>query len=232
MSFILSKVTIPHVNGLPADAVTNSFALVPAGSATRADASAAFSSELDGFYTSLAAFLSTEYTWNAMGVEYVDLLDARPRLPFSFGVIAGPNTTTANYNLPAEVSCCLSLVGSVASGQNPRRRRGRVYVGPLQMGAQDMQMTGTPLPTAVANAGAALMVNPAYTLCIYSRYTHYGVPVGRRIDEKDANGNPRYVEVPDFLPASFVPVTGVYADNAWDIQRRRGPKPTTRIYGA
>jgi len=231
MSFITAKVTVPHNTGLPEDAVTNSFALVPAEGVARATAATAFTAELDTFYTALSAWLSSQYQWTAMQVEYVDLLDDRPRLPFvtqTFGISA---VSTTQYDLPAEVSLCLTLVGSTSSGENARRRRGRVFIGPLQYVGQDLPTSSMTLATLIANAGLALTTNASYQQCIYSRYTHYSVPVGRNIGEKDGSGNPLFTEQPEALPSAFVPVDGVYVDNAWDIQRRRGPKATARYYG-
>ena len=232
MSFIRVQVTIPHATGLPEDSVVNTFAITNSAPSTRLDAAQAFALELDALYTAVASFLHTDYSWNAITVESIDLLDPRPRIPFHLTTIgAGTIPATAN-NWPAEVSVCLSLVGLNESGANMRRRRGRVYIGPLQIVTGDQPMVPGTLVTTLANAGANLMVNPAYALCVYSRYTHYGVPVGRNIGEKNSAGDPVFEEIPDALPSSFVPVTGVYVDNAWDIQRRRGLKPTVRTFGA
>jgi len=230
MSFILAKVTTPHNTGLPEDSVTNSFAFTPVDPATRVASAAAFTTELDAFYTACSTMLSSQYQWTTMQVEYIDLLDDRPRLPFvtsSFGVTT---VATTSNDWPAEVSVCISYQGLATSGVNMRRRRGRVYLGPLQLATGDQPVIPSANITQIGTAWANLTTNTAYVMCVYSRYEHYGVPVGRNIGEEDQNGDKVFHEIPDFLPASFTPLSGSWIDNAWDIQRRRGPKATTRTF--
>lgn len=229
MSFILAKVTTPHLTGLPEDSVTNSFALVPTGSETRVSAAAAFTTELDAFYTALSAYLSSAYIWTAMTVEYVDLLDDRPRLPYVTSSFGTTSVSSSGNDMPAEVAICISYQGLSDSGVNMRRRRGRTYIGPLQMASGDNTIVTPTVSNAFLTAFGNLSANAAYQMCVYSRYEHHGVPVGRNINEKLQNGDPVFPEVPDFLPTSFTPLSSAWVDNAYDTQRRRGPKATLRV---
>lgn len=228
---MLAKVTIPHSTGLPEDEITNTWAFQPLGAASRTTATSEFNAALDVFYTALQGSFSAAYMWTGMTVEYIDLDSEVPRVPYSTNAISTTTLATASSDLPAEVALCLSLVGLRLSGVNMRRRRGRVYLGPFSTGAVDIATALSTLCTTAANAGEALRTGTDYELCVYSRYTHHDVPVGRNIGEKDANDDLIFPEDPTKLPASFNPVQQVYCDNAWDTQRRRGPKATLRIIG-
>lgn len=223
MSFIRVQATIPHATGLPEDAVTNSFAIRPAGANTRQQAADAFHTELIAFYTAVKANLSAQYGWANIQTEFVDLLDDKPRLPFSTQTGSVGSFVSTLFDLPAEVAICCTLTATINSGDNPRRRRGRFYLGPLQNGSADLPLVPASLVSTVATALGALIVNPTYTMCVYSRYTHHGVPVGENIKDYPD-------EIPDALPSSFSDVSAGWVDNAWDTVRRRGVKATSRTY--
>lgn len=75
-------------------------------------------------------FFSVVYMSNESTVTIYDMADAPPRVP-----IAGPDTIdlsmSANTALPADCSVCLSYHAQYSSGVNRARRRGRVFIGPL-----------------------------------------------------------------------------------------------------
>jgi hypothetical protein len=102
------------------------------------------------------------------------------------------------------------------------RRRGRVFIGPLQGSSDDWPTAAGSYRSTLVNAGAALRDGLSDSVwCVYSRYTHYGVPVGEDIKN--------YSEVPANLDAAFVSVTYIWADDAWDTQRRRGTQASGRV---
>lgn len=229
--FYRAIMTCPHDSGLPADSVVNTWAFTCEDAVTLGGGAIAITSALDAFYTSMNTRLSSQYNWNAATLEVINMLDDRPRIPiFSINLSYGGETTSA-VDYPAEVAVCLSFKGATESGVNARRRRGRVYIGPVQFVTSDHPNVDTGFMTDLRDAGVALRDTALITWSVYSRYTHYGVPVGRNIGEKDELGEPVFDEIPDALPSSFTPVDSVWVDNAWDTQRRRGPKATTRLVG-
>lgn len=228
---IRAVVTVPHPTLLPRDWIVNTWAFSQSDDDLEA-AGDNIAAGLDAFYEEVISWLSSEYSWDASTLELIDMTDPRPRFPFrSQGLGISGEITTGN-DFPAEVALCLSFKADSVSGQRPARRRGRVYVGPLQITGTDAVVPSTTLVNTVINGAAALVAALGTTdWCVYSRYTHYGVPVGARIDDKDANGDRVYDEVPANLSASFAPVTSWWVDNAFDIQRRRGPGASSRTTG-
>lgn len=231
MAHIIVKTETPARSLLPRDAVSISFALLPQGATSRDLVATSVAQELADFYATFAGNLSYGYLWGSTTIEFVDLEDDVPRTPYATKPIASiAGLTDAYYDLPSEVACCVSFRGDVGSGLNPRRRRGRVYIGPLATtGAAELDLVGASLKNQICTAWKVAMTNAGYQHCVYSRYTHHGVPVGRRIDEKDSGGNPIFPEIGSLLDDSFMPVTTYWTDNAWDIQRRRGIAATARF---
>lgn len=222
-----AQVTVPHDSGIPRDAIVNTYAFRVEGSGDRDLIAADIDSRLTQFYDSFAAGLSSQYTWAAATVKVIDMTDELPRFPFYEATLTITEPATTQYDWPAEVAVCLSFQGERTSGVNMRRRRGRVYLGPFQVGTGDMQMVPSGLISPLVTAADDYLLTPTAPLglsewAIYSRYTHFGVPVGTKLDPDV------HEEIPDALPASFVPVERCWIDNAWDIQRRRGPAATSR----
>jgi hypothetical protein len=222
-------VTIPHTNGLPKDAVQNTFAFMVGGSADRDLVAGDIDSRLTSFYTNIGAYRSSQMDWSGSTVDVIDMTDDKPRLPFYTAPLTQTNPAGTANDMPAEVAVVLSVEGEKTSGVNMRRRRGRVYIGPLQISAADHALVETGLYTAISNAAATNLLNPTLPLglcdwAIYSPYTHHGVPVGERFTNED-----EWPEIPDALPASFTPAARCWVDNAFDTQRRRGVSATTRL---
>lgn len=237
------QVTVPNANGLPEDAIVNTWHFYnPNGVTTAADATE-IETQIDSFYTAwVANIASPAYTWNVANLKITSFLDDVPRLPFVDKTISFGSGTTNFVELPTEVACCLSMEGVRESGANMRRRRGRVYLGPFALNAPaDMPFA----PSAVYNdvtvaANTAFFTTPAAGvahLAVYSPYTHFNVPVGERMNAGALIGDgPNRVELaqprtedPNKLLDSFHGVVRMWADNAWDTQRRRGRKATTRL---
>lgn len=226
--FIRATVTVPHDSGLPEDAIVNTWAFTAADATLIGGAAIAWNLAMNTFYGALVGSLSAAHNWDAGVTEYIDMTENQPRIPFYTGVLDLPALTGSLADMPAEVAVCMSFKGATASGQNQRRRRGRVYIGPLRQADTQHNVVPTTLADTIATAGAALRDTALVDWCVYSRYTHHAVPVGRDINEKDEDGDAVFPEVSDALPSSFIPVTTVWVDNAWDIQRRRGLKATYR----
>ena len=151
------QVTIPNQNGVPADAMTNTWhfastAVDPMDDATQAaDDLIAFYLAIDGL---LASTVDTIFTY-----KIYDLTAAEPRVPIlsdNFNVTPG-----ANSPLPSEVCCVLSYRGTPSSGIAQGRRRGRIFLGPLDSADMDnsagQSLIDTGVITTIATAAENLM---------------------------------------------------------------------------
>jgi hypothetical protein len=229
VAFLLGRIEVPHTNNLPRNAVNFTFAFRNVGSATRDDACAAFRGAMAIFFQATNSLLSSQYQWSAGTFEAVDLQDAPPRIPFHTSVFTGSPSTGVGYDMPPETAIVISYRGAVTSGVNIKRRTGRFYFGPLQMVTMNDQPLVPPGSVSLIQTEFGKVINdPIYDFCVYSRYTHYNVPVGRNIMETDGSGDRVFTEHAEYLPASFNKVTTAWVDNAWDTQRRRGVPASTR----
>lgn len=166
---------------------------------------------LEAFYVSLQTFFAVTCTGNAR-IKLYNMADPRPRVPhseYTFTFVPG----TAAY--PSEVAICLSFKGEVVSGQSMRRRRGRIYLGPInsQMGlidGSDVRINFSNAP-AIITAAEALQTGGtgAFRHAIYSR-------------TQDGPTEPQ-------SDAAWTDVDSYWVDNAFDTQRRRGAKATARF---
>lgn len=215
--------TIPHDSGLPADAVVNTWHYTADDSADDNTNAASFDVCLDTFYGAWAeSYGSTDYDWAAATGKHYVFEDPRPRVPFKESTYSISNPSGGFNDWPSEVCITMSMQAAKESGRNMRRRRGRVFLGPLGFGAGDAPMISNTLAGIITSAAdtAFFGVTPV-VLCVYSVSTHHGVPIGGNIaDYPD--------EIPSALPLSFHPVETIWCDNAWDTQRRRGRQPSYR----
>lgn len=116
---------------------------------------------------------------------------------------------TFGVDMPLEVALCVSYANTTENSIRRARRRGRHYVpGHVETGNLNGRPT-TALVEAVADAYADYLGDPfdgttppdPVDPCVYSRTEGEGYNITR-----------------------------AYVDNEWDIQRRRGSKPTSRYY--
>lgn len=118
----------------------------------------------------------------------------RPFTQASFG---------SGVGLPEEVAAVLSFHGGPPAG---RRRRGRTYIGPLNM-------SGAALPTSSGDRS-----RPSNNLIADL------AKAATRMLEVD----PTWCIRSSLPSENFVPIVGGHVDNAFDTQRRRGPDPNAR----
>lgn len=218
-----AQVVIPHDSGLPEDAVVNTWHYLASDSLSDAGNAEDFDGQLQTFYSGwVNALGSTAMNWNASEIRHTVFEDPTPRLPFALGSFTALSPPTAYSDWPPDVAIVLSMQGTKSSGDNMRRRRGRVYLGPLAFAAGDQPQLDTGSADTVANAASsAFFSSGTSVLCVYSPYTHHGIAVGQRLTKDDP-------EVPAYLAASFVEVDSVWVDNAFDTQRRRGLRASYR----
>lgn len=234
---ILVKVQaqFPRLSGLPEDEIVNvwhfSCPLVSALSDTLADS---IEQRLDDFYNAVngtATFsISSKMGENLDRTANAVVLSMYEQDEADLGDPWGSPVQTRNFTLdaaeageplPPEVAICLSYHGDLTdvpeTAVNPTpppaiirpaaRRRGRLYLGPFQDGAnQEDAATKESQPqtatvTAITQSAIALMgANSADIIWVVYSETS--------------------LELHE--------IVGGYVDNAWDIQRRRGNEATAR----
>lgn len=164
-------------------------------------------------------------TANAAQILGYETTDLTGETPFGSPTASSSFTLGAalvGQELPEEVCACISynadLTNVPVSESNPspppaiirpqQRRRGRLYFGPL-----------------VAQAGGD-------TNNVYRPTTAFMTDIGLSfafLADEIASATTGELAVWSRADADLYPVVGGYVDNAWDIQRRRGPDPSTRI---
>lgn len=208
------QVKIPRDNGITADIVTNTWYFRhDADSAVDTSNATDLVNALEGFYDDMNSWFSSVLA-SPIDFFVFDMADTEPRVPvLSEGMVWTPPSAAS---LPAELAICLSFKAAASSGQNPARRRGRVYLGPLAYAASATSESGGDYRVASAFLSAidnfyidmtTAAVADGWTHCVYSPTTH---------NESS-------------LALSFFEVTTAWVDNAFDIQRRRGSRATSRV---
>lgn len=205
MAYIRALVQIPRDTTLGADVVTNTL-YFDSDSGNADDVWPEIHAELDTFYKAFDQFLAGDLIQNTATVDYYDMADSEPRVPVGTGTITlTPGTSTP---MPAEVSICLTFQGATGSGVNMRRRRGRIFIGPLVSGL-GISTGGRYL---VGGTQAGIIATAATNL--KNQTTTFGT--------KWAVFSPTTYAETGSLDAAFEDVSSGWVDDEWDIQRRRG----------
>lgn len=218
MSFLRCQVTLNSDSGLPEDVTVNTFHF---DSDTPFDAAmgATIKGRIDTFYGAIDEYLGQGLSGQGTVAIY-DLEDPEPRTPVYEAALAG--FAPATSAMPSQVAVCLSYQADGESGEPQRRRRGRLYLGPLALGGTIGAMVGgdvTVLPgarTAIAAAASALASAADPKWAVFSR-AEAGAPAG--VDDAYTAAQ---------LGPAFNDVTNGWVDDRHDIQRRRQHKPTVR----
>lgn len=219
-----AQVSLERDMGLPEDAVVNTMhfegdeGLGLTDDETWDDLKDGLINRIVTFYQSIGTTFSSILSGNGVVKLYNPRdpsLPGAPRIPRdSLGFTFTPST---GASLPAEVALCLSYSGAAESGVNMRRRRGRIFLGPIS--ASSISSGTAPLNDArpslalrngiLANFDVmATGVSGAARLAVYS-------PTG---DPTNAN-----------VDASWTDVTIAWIDDAWDTIRKRGAAPSSRV---
>lgn len=195
------QVRLQKDSNVPADAVTNTFhfATVALDDWGTSDFNAAMGM-LTNLYTTLGPIMSSSINSGVIDVKFYNQGDPAPRAP-QFSGIFNPTGSWGSTAAPDEVALVGSFQGAPLSGTPQARRRGRIYVGPLAAAAGDRPTTTQ--TNAVKNALQAMATASL------------------------AHARIRWV-VSSTVSGGFVYVTNGWVDNSWDVQRRRGLKPSIR----
>lgn len=207
-------VTLPRLNNINADSITNTWHFDCDDGNTEANCAQVIVDDLlTPFYQAVDAYLSDIISSTAT-VDLYDMRQDTPRVPFASDTIT--LTLGASTALPAEVALCLSYHAAISSGDNARRRRGRIYLGPLRTTTvEEAGSDGRP-PAAMLTAIAAAATTMVAGAPLFSGSAKWSL------------FSPSTLEDGSTLDDAFFDVTGGWIDNAFDIQRRRGSEATSR----
>jgi hypothetical protein len=211
---IRAQAVLTATTAIPRDNFVNTFHFLPMELAVTPEDITSVQAMVADFYThvggsghSLGDLLgaSVSRVANACLVNVYDLGNAHPRPPHT-STFTMPARTGTGVNLPLEVAC----VASMYADRNIARHRGRIYLGPLQELCMTTSSAGVPIVAPSYRddvieamerlvAGTAAVAGVTPQLAVYSR----------------ADGVARVVQ-------------HGWVDDAFDTQRRRGPRATTR----
>lgn len=215
MANLQIRVRLPYRTGLPGDYTVNTWSVI-SGSASNADIHTAFVN----FYTDtghgqsadLCHYLSQALSrsTNAGNIEQLEV-----DLTTGLMTAAWDDTFTLNspgsasVPMPQEVAICTSFAAGGGLGVDPRRRRGRVYIGPLNTlatgedGTNGTCVLNDSISSDLSDSTKGLrddLVALGAELCVWSR-----------------------------ADQGMYPVVHGWIDNEFDTQRRRGIDSTHRF---
>lgn len=200
MALLDIQVTIAMASGIPDDAATNIWHFDDAEISGAGEAIAGF---LVAFYDSFRTRYSALVAQNGHEIKVYRVSDPEPRAPIyqeTFNLSGAPTGSA----LPPEVAVVLSYHATPVSGIPQARRRGRIYLGPLNtlnVGADGRLATST---LEAVETAVETLVNEINTFGSVKWSTHSKV-LGTGAE-----------------------VTGAWVDNEPDTQRRRGREATIR----
>jgi hypothetical protein len=200
MTDIRAQVILHTVDNVPENYVSNSWCF---RLDSTAGAGGLLTPILKDFYDDITSWLSPVLSGLSNEIKYSLLPGTKPNYPFEEDVFSISPVPTGSA-LPDELAVCMSFQGDRQAGFPQSRRRGRLYIGPLDSTAAS---ANRPNPTILAGLGTA-----AATLKL----------------AVDAIGGTAAWCVWSTVDQASVPVADGWIDNAFDVQRRRGVLPTSR----
>lgn len=209
-----AQVIIGMDGGLPEDYPTNTLYFDGDEGFSDGDYWSGVMTLLEDFYHGFDDTLYPTQIDGTATVKIYDMRDPTPRIPEFTDTIT--LTPSANGMYPGEVAIVCSFQAEYVSGVPNARRRGRIYLGPVQegvhtiTGSQNRPDSG--LLTAIANAAATMENGFALSGGAELKWAVYSPTTDATASIDDA----------------FNDVIGGWVDNAWDTQRRRGPAATGR----
>ncbi len=223
MAIVRSLVVLSRKSAIPRDQIVNSWHFGTPPGAVTGTMLANISTELTNFYVTLNPYLSQVIS-NDLAVHLIKHYLVTPGAPGAADDTTGSPLQTDSFTLtpaptkspfPSEVAVCLSYRGNLtgiqeeSGGFRPAaRRRGRIYIGPLNESAYLMDPV---IKEPKVNPGfRTLLTQQANVL-------H---------DALDANGIAWGIY--SRAGASFTDAESVYVDDAFDTIRSRGERATSR----
>ena len=198
----MCQVTLRTADAIPANFITNQFALT--GEVTSPTDAAAVVTALGVFYEAMRLdILGTGLAQNNHIVKLYDLPGLTPNYPFYEGTFNFASTF-GTPSLPSEVALCLSFQGARVAGQFQARRRGRIFIGPIQTTVSSAGRPDSPSRTTIVDAAEGLY------------------------DDLDLIASAGSWAVWSTVTATAIPLVDCWVDDAFDTQRSRGVAPSTR----
>lgn len=229
-TFVKAVVTLENDSLQVRDAAVNTWYFRTDGFGTEDQRSADIAGALSAFYNAIDAYLSQNIN-SPMRIELYDHADATPRTPIwdvtqTLGIVTP-------VPLPNEVASCLSFRSALTSGVNRRRAHGRVYIGPLNIDAATDSVGDTrpnsAFRTAVTAAADAYLLpvpnSGSLSVIEWSQFSKSRA-LGLGIGVPHPANEPNYTA--EQLDDGYKPVVLAWVDDAFDTQRRRGLRPSTR----
>jgi hypothetical protein len=230
MRVIRAQVSIPHDSGLPEDVVVNTFHFRTVSdeiSATDLDdvdaaLTALYTSPVAPSVNSLDDFISDTINGASASIKYYDMAAAEPRVPLRTDPLA--LSIPAGNGLPGEVAIVCSFEALPLSGIPQARHRGRIYLGPVKSSTGALDGSEFRVSSGVRDVINAQFKRMRDTMVAHANLNWIVYSAGAR-DNTDPDIP--YDERPLQPPLHGVVMRG-WTDNAYDTQRRRGPKATAR----
>lgn len=133
MPLLRATITIPYFTGAPDDVATNTLYFQTPEGTTIAQSVIDAGVRMNSFFSSFDAYYSN-MTVSPATVKYYDMAQPEPRVPVGSSTIVIDGNPAAQ-NLPEEVAVCVSFQAPRVSGLTQARRRGRIFIGPLNFSA-------------------------------------------------------------------------------------------------
>lgn len=196
-------VILNMTSGVPEDACVNTLHFF--GEPTPGNL-AGISTAIGVFYDSISGVLARTISFAASRLKFYNLDHSMPRAPIHETALTA-GSEPVNTPLPHELCMCLSFEGLRISGIPQARRRGRIYLGPLGTNVLTSNGDLSTTETDVVRDAAQVFVQTSDTTPDWSWV------VLSRASTPDA---------PAIVQSGWV-------DNAFDVQRRRGIKASSRL---
>ena len=147
-----------------------------------------------------------------------NLSQPQPRVPVYVGPPVAQSATNAAPTLPGEVAVCLSYNAVPVAGIPAGRRRGRIFLGPLNTNAMIQAADGHCRPEPMILSDAKIAAKRMRAAALGTGGWYWGVysPTQAAVEE-ESPGDPGWGDA-----------TAVSTDDAFDTQRRRGIAPLAR----
>lgn len=240
MPILRFQAILEHTNGLPRDAVVNTFHVSAPSAGDWED----LVNNFTDFYglditgsRSVGDWLSPSHPNVYVKAYEVNDTIVDDRVMSGSGAPLGVSLTQdvssnamSGVPLPAEVACCLSMRSNTVPSIPRARRTGRIYIGPLNDGAlapptgdgiaRPAQGLLTDLRAAAARLKAGIIADGG-TWVVYSR----------PFPGRDAVVRPGRTTLPALAARPNMTthvIDQVWTDDAFDTQRRRGEKATAK----
>lgn len=205
MARYLAQVRLPRTNGIPADAAVNTWAFETNEGSVSVGKAEKMAEGLWEFYNQLDPIMSPLLD-GSVEFKVYDIDAPEPRVPIIDGGQA--NFSPSGTAAPEEVAIVLSFHGQYVSGEPNARRRGRVYIGPLNTSSYTTDGTSGIVVAPGTFNDLQLACSALYQVIQPEGILH---AVWSRADD------------------TLYDVVEYSADNRLDTQRRRGPVATQRI---